>query len=1230
MEPLPKDDDHNAGRRAREVYRYFRPERLAPIDENQSFASDEPLLLDPPARQGSATSSRPASISQSLSSSRSGSQASWAPPLAPMPNSLVLGNSNETLHLFAQLAALRLNVDRVFISVSDRNSQFIIAQAAQDTKDNNKYDLLGDGVYTGSTTLDVSSWTPCQDTIALPQSKREEGDNFVVSNDMREDERYQNLPFVQRKPNFRFYAGTPLTTESNINVGCFFVLDTKPHFEFSQSEKETMSTMAMLTMDFLRVSRQASEGRRASRLSRGLSCFVEGRSKFADSSEDPISHNSSPQRTSRAISKSRSRSHLPASNNQVSPGRSLSQGSDARSISPLSDINADQSRGSSVASRFSDLRSGNMNVPNEDDEFQGNAWTFQRAANLIRESLELEGEGGVVFVEGGNDMMIDFDTRSEVSGSLENNKSATVLGISAGDSPLGPETGSIAQFPVSGIDDGFLHGLLCRYGQGKLWSFHRDGLFSSSDSDESADTSRESRARERTRTTKAKRAKKWKTIENKMLNQYFPGATQVMFVPLWDAINSQWFGGCFCWNNVENVVFDPQVELSSLLGFGSSIMAECNRIQSQMSDRQKADFLGSVSHELRSPLHGILAAAELLQGTKLDDFQGSLLGTINACGRTLLDTMNQVLDYTKLVSLEKDLHHLKRNRASTVDLKSMQRSASQLDAYMPTDLSLLAEEVVEGVCLGHSYGQRPASSSASAGTPLFNPNTPKNLDIPQLHVDVDMHIAHNDWVYYTPPGALRRIIMNVFSNAVKYTDSGRVSLHLEAKEASENWSQEQGAKEDMITLTVTDTGRGMSAEFLRGRLFIPFAQENSLAVGTGLGLSIVRSLLKSLGGNITIDSRQNEGTTVKVTLPLARREPNRDGISSPLPTPLPEVDTESPSTEVRLLRNAHAGRTIAIMGVEPENASTHPQWGAFSRYLTDWYGLKLVSSSSKAPIDVILASELPLKEDITWDIESKQAILVLSRKFVSNNTGQPEWSSTNAMTIVNRPYGPHKLSRFIHKCFDQACALPAAELVAVPKKDGNFPPTPPEEGSAAQPISQVDDTRTSTTEHIPPIPQPSSIPENTENPEDIEPAAEPRKPRILVVEDNKINLNLMLTFLKKQNINTVDSAENGQLAVDAVERMQPGYDIIFMDISMPVMDGFDATRSIRALEKHRDNSNPSVIIALTGLSGSNDEFEALSSGMDLFLTKPVTFKDVSKILDKWSERDLREPDVPEP
>jgi len=215
----------------------------------------------------------------------------------------------------------------------------------------------------------------------------------------------------------------------------------------------------------------------------------------------------------------------------------------------------------------------------------------------------------------------------------------------------------------------------------------------------------------------------------------------------------------------------------------------------------------------------------LLQGTQFDDFQSSLLETINACGRTLLDTMNQVLDYTKLASLEKDLRHLKRNLTSHMDIESMQRSAGHLDAYMTTDVSLLSEEVVEGVCLGHSYSQRSTVSIDTTGAPFVTTKSSQDPDLPQLHVDVTLDIAQNDWIYYTPPGAIRRIIMNILSNAIKYTDSGRVSMLLEATKASQGWSQQQGPKEDMITLTVSDTGRGMSAEFLRSKLFVPFAQE---------------------------------------------------------------------------------------------------------------------------------------------------------------------------------------------------------------------------------------------------------------------------------------------------------------------------------------------------------------------------------------------------------------------
>jgi CheY-like chemotaxis protein len=125
------------------------------------------------------------------------------------------------------------------------------------------------------------------------------------------------------------------------------------------------------------------------------------------------------------------------------------------------------------------------------------------------------------------------------------------------------------------------------------------------------------------------------------------------------------------------------------------------------------------------------------------------------------------------------------------------------------------------------------------------------------------------------------------------------------------------------------------------------------------------------------------------------------------------------------------------------------------------------------------------------------------------------------------------------------------------------------------------------------------------------------RPRVLLVDDNDINLRLIMTLMKKRKVTTIDTAQNGREAVDAAERMMPGYDLIFMDMSMPVMDGFEATRAIRALERNRDDYVPAKIIAFTGLSSSRDKSRALESGVDLFLTKPASLKEISRLVDEW-------------
>ena len=131
------------------------------------------------------------------------------------------------------------------------------------------------------------------------------------------------------------------------------------------------------------------------------------------------------------------------------------------------------------------------------------------------------------------------------------------------------------------------------------------------------------------------------------------------------------------------------------------------------------------------------------------------------------------------------------------------------------------------------------------------------------------------------------------------------------------------------------------------------------------------------------------------------------------------------------------------------------------------------------------------------------------------------------------------------------------------------------------------------------------------------------KPRILVVEDNEINLKLIITFLSKRDPQVLDAAINGSIAVNYVEESDHGYDIIFMDMSMPVMDGFEATRTIRSIEKGKNRTEAAFIVAFTGLSSFPDENKARAAGADLFLSKPVSFRDVARLVDEWETKQER-------
>lgn len=307
-----------------------------------------------------------------------------------------------------------------------------------------------------------------------------------------------------------------------------------------------------------------------------------------------------------------------------------------------------------------------------------------RAANLIRETFEVD--GGCVFydAQGGfaSDASSDASTRDDAQESTpdsqfgsgdeahsSNDMSVDDVPFPAVQSPPSLGVNSFSQtttaskkavdvlgFSTPGaasihgdelpgnqsfkpFDEKSLHTLLRRYPRGKMWTFDSDGAISSSSEEELYKAISKDPIQRRFDATRRKARSAKARADSKFLSRHFPGIRQLLFVPLWDAGRSRWLSGCFVWSTEATRILSKQNELSFLSAFGNSVMAEWSRIDTEIANQKKGDFIGSISHELRSPLHGILASAEFLGDEVESTFEQSMVETISSCGRTLLDTI---------------------------------------------------------------------------------------------------------------------------------------------------------------------------------------------------------------------------------------------------------------------------------------------------------------------------------------------------------------------------------------------------------------------------------------------------------------------------------------------------------------------------------------------------------------------------------------------------------------
>ncbi|AVO38953.1 response regulator [Pukyongiella litopenaei] len=440
-----------------------------------------------------------------------------------------------------------------------------------------------------------------------------------------------------------------------------------------------------------------------------------------------------------------------------------------------------------------------------------------------------------------------------------------------------------------------------------------------------------------------------------------------------------------------------------------------------------------------------------------------------------------------------------------------------------------------------------------------------------LAVDYDLFLPT---MFVGDPGRLRQILTNLAGNAVKFTRRGHVLIRV------------TGVPDDTgsgcaIHVAIEDTGIGIPADKV-GHIFGEFNQvddEHSREFeGTGLGLAITQRLIGLMGGKVWVESEEGKGSCFGFRITLDRAEPMR-----PLP-PIPAL----------------TGTTLVVDGQDTNREILRKRLGQLNLPATCCCTGAAAIEAAGADTGLVLCDQslpdmdgLDLAEALQRDRPGLPVILF------SANPGNidPDPQRARLHDVLQKPVRRSDLLASLAR-LDQAPALQPA-----PGDDGDRPvadTTPPQalarSPEAGIPIGQSTVGPTVTRAEPPPVSETAaaSVEQRTPAP------SQARRMRILAAEDNRTNRLVFTKMVKDLDID-LRFAENGEEAVAAYSEFRP--DMVFMDISMPRMDGKQATRAIRAIEADRGGHVP--VVAMTAHAMDGDSAEILAAGLDHYLTKPL-------------------------
>ncbi len=523
----------------------------------------------------------------------------------------------------------------------------------------------------------------------------------------------------------------------------------------------------------------------------------------------------------------------------------------------------------------------------------------------------------------------------------------------------------------------------------------------------------------------------------------------------------------------------------------------------QNANNAKRDFLSRMSHEIRTPMNAIIgmatiAAASIGDRARVED----CLEKISFSSKHLLMLINDVLDMSRIESNRMKLNH----------------EPFELYQFLNTFVSVV-------------YPQAGA----------------KGLEFTEKASGFTEHTT-----YLGDPLRLNQILLNLTSNAIKFTPTG-------GKVGLEVTQLPFRGKKCWLRFAVSDTGIGMDEDAL-SRLFTPFEQADASIAGkyggTGLGMSIAQNLVSLMEGHINVKSRPGEGTTFTVELPFEQSgvdlQPIQEGALEALNVLVVDDERDICEHTALLLEKMKIHAEWVLGGAQAvERAVSAQEAGdGFDVCFIDW----------KMPDMDGVETTRRIRERVGWETP----IIIISAY---------DWSSIEAEA---RAAGANA---FIAKPLFQSSLYNALVNVT----NGVFG-------------------------------RPEAAPK----------AASLTGKRLLLAEDNELNMEIAKTLLE-MNGAAVEGVEDGKAAVDRFLETAPGYfDAILLDMQMPVMDGCEAARRIRACGRPDAAGIP--IIATTANAFTEDVSMVLAAGMDAHVGKPLDIGQLCSLLSRLCDTQSTAPE----